>query len=89
MADVATCAYEPSQPAVLDWLIPQYMATQVWRALLESTASEHGARMTAMDSATRNARTITEDLTLQYNRARQANITRELMDIVGGAEALS
>jgi F-type H+-transporting ATPase subunit gamma len=56
---------------------------------LESAASEHGARMTAMDSATRNAKELIDTLTLQYNRARQAAITRELMDIVGGAEALN
>ena len=81
--------YEPDRTTVLEHLIPRYVATQVWRALLESVASEHGARMTAMDSATRNARELTEKLTLQYNRARQATITRELMDIVGGAEALN
>lgn len=81
--------YEPDQESVLEKLLPQYVATQVWRALLESSASEQGARMTAMDSATRNARDLSDSLTLQYNRARQATITRELMDIVGGAEALS
>ncbi len=81
--------YEPDRYAVLDRLVPRYVAILIWRALLESVASEHGARMTAMDSATRNARDLTEKLTLQYNRARQATITRELMDIVGGAEALS
>ena len=60
----------------------------VWRSLLESNASEHGARMSAMDSATKNGKEIEDKLTLQYNRARQANITQELMEIVGGAEAL-
>lgn len=81
--------YEPSQRAVLDELVPRYVTSVLWRALLESSASEHGARMTAMDSASRNAKELTESLTLQYNRARQAAITMELMDIVGGAEALS
>jgi F-type H+-transporting ATPase subunit gamma len=80
--------YEPSQEALLEKLIPRYVATEVWRALLESFASEHGARMTAMDSATKNAKELIDALTLQYNRARQAAITRELMDIVGGSEAL-
>lgn len=81
--------YEPSRADILARLVPRYVTTLIWRSLLESAASEHGARMTAMDSATRNARELTEKLTLQYNRARQATITRELMDIVGGAEALS
>lgn len=80
--------YEPSQMAVLDALVPQYVAVNVWRALLESAASEHGARMTAMDSASKNARDLTDALTLQYNRGRQAAITRELMEILSGAEAL-
>ena len=61
---------------------------QIWRALLESEASEHGARMTAMESATKNAKEMIGRLTLQYNRARQAAITKELMEIVSGAEAL-
>lgn len=80
--------YEPSQQAVLDKLVPRYVAIQVWRALLESSASEHGARMSAMDNAQRNAKELVGSLTLQYNRARQAAITRELMDIIGGAEAI-
>ena len=81
--------YEPSAQDVLDRLIPRYVATLVWRSLLESNASEHGARMSAMDSATKNGKEIEDKLTLQYNRARQANITQELMEIVGGAEALN
>lgn len=81
--------YEPNQDEVLRHLAPRYAAIEVWRALLESSASEHGARMTAMDSATRNASELVDKLTLQYNRARQAAITGELMDIVGGAEALN
>ncbi len=81
--------YESSQVAVLNKLAPRYLAIQIWRALLESSASEHGARMTAMDSATKNAKDMEDDFTLQYNRARQAAITRELMEIISGAEALS
>lgn len=80
--------YEPSQAALLDRLLPMYMEIQSYRALLESVASEHGARMTAMDNATRNASDMIDKLTLQYNRARQAAITKELMEIIGGAEAL-
>lgn len=80
--------YEPEREVLLDTLIRQYVAVGVWRALLESSASEHGARMSAMDAATKNAKELIGTLTLQYNRARQQAITRELMDIVGGAEAL-
>lgn len=80
--------YEPSQKDVLEGLLPRYLAMQIWRALLESEASEHGARMAAMDSATKNAGEMIASLTLQYNRARQAMVTKELMEIVGGAEAL-
>jgi F-type H+-transporting ATPase subunit gamma len=80
--------YEPSRPVLLEQLIPRQLAMQVWRALLESEASEHGARMTAMESATKNANQTIGRLSLQYNRARQAAITKELMEIVSGAEAL-
>ncbi|MEZ4337206.1 MAG: ATP synthase F1 subunit gamma [Sandaracinaceae bacterium] len=80
--------YEPSKRALLDRLLPMYVETEVYRALLESVASEHGARMTAMDNATKNASEMIDKLTLQYNRARQAAITTELMEIIGGAEAL-
>jgi F-type H+-transporting ATPase subunit gamma len=80
--------YEPNKEALLARLLPMYMEIQSFRALLESVASEHGARMTAMDNATRNASEMIERLTLQYNRARQASITKELMEIIGGAEAL-
>jgi len=80
--------YEPTKPALLERLLPMYMEIQAFRALLESVASEHGARMTAMDNATRNASEMIDRLTLQYNRARQAAITKELMEIIGGAEAL-
>jgi F-type H+-transporting ATPase subunit gamma len=80
--------YEPDRRQLLDTLLPQYVESQIYRALLESIASEFGARMTAMDSATNNAKDVIARLTLQYNRARQAAITKELMEIVSGAEAL-
>ena len=80
--------YEPNQEALLDRLLPMHVEVQIYRALLESVASEHGARMTAMDAATNNASDMIDRLTLQYNRARQAAITKELMEIIGGAEAL-
>jgi len=80
--------YEPSRGEILAALLPRYVETQVFRILLESVAGEHGARMTAMDSATNNAVEMIARLTLQMNRARQAAITKELMEIIGGAEAL-
>ena len=80
--------YEPSREKLLATLVPRHVAAQVWRALLESAASEHGARMSAMESATKNAEEMIDALTLQYNRARQAYVTKELMEIVSGAEAL-
>jgi F-type H+-transporting ATPase subunit gamma len=80
--------YEPGAQQLLASLLPRMTAVAVQRALLEATASEHGARMTAMDSATSNAAKMIGSLTLQMNRARQASITRELMEIVGTAEAL-
>ncbi|HET6148557.1 MAG TPA: ATP synthase F1 subunit gamma [Polyangia bacterium] len=80
--------YEPDKQQLLDALLPLFVESQIYRALLESIASEFGARMTAMDSATGNAKEVIARLTLQYNRARQAAITKELMEIVGGAEAL-
>jgi F-type H+-transporting ATPase subunit gamma len=80
--------YEPSESEVLEQLLPRYIEVQVFRALLESAAGELGARMTAMDSASRNASELIAKLTLIYNKTRQAAITKELMDIVGGAEAL-
>jgi F-type H+-transporting ATPase subunit gamma len=79
---------EPNAASVLDRLLPQYVEVRVYHALLEAAASEHGSRMTAMDSATSNASEMIFRLTLQMNRARQAAITTELMEIVGGAEAL-
>jgi F-type H+-transporting ATPase subunit gamma len=80
--------YEPDRRRLLEALVPKHLAIQVWRALLDSAASEHGARMTAMESATKNAEEMIGSLTLQYNRARQAYVTKELMEIVSGAEAL-
>ncbi|MFQ5735934.1 MAG: ATP synthase F1 subunit gamma [Thermodesulfobacteriota bacterium] len=80
--------FEPSKEAVLADLLPKYVEVQAFRALLETSASEHGARMTSMDSASKNASSMIGGLTLQYNRLRQAAITKELMEIIGGAEAL-
>jgi len=80
--------YEPSKQRLLDQLLPMFVESQIYRGLLESMASEFGARMTAMDSATSNAKEMISSLTLKYNRARQAAITKELMEIVSGAEAL-
>jgi F-type H+-transporting ATPase subunit gamma len=81
--------FEPSKTALLERLVPMYVEVSLLRALLESMASELGARMTAMDAATKNASEMIDKLTLQYNRARQAAITTELMEIIGGAEALA
>lgn len=80
--------YEPDEETILGQLLPQNVAVQIYDALLESAASEQGARMTAMDSASRNASDIIRKLTLTYNRTRQAHITRELIEIISGAEAL-
>jgi len=80
--------YEPSKEELLEHLVPLYIQNGLYRAALESIASELGARMSAMDSATRNAGDMIGRLTLQYNRARQAAITKELLEIIGGAEAL-
>jgi len=80
--------YEPNKDSILEEILPKHVEIQVYRALLESIASEHGARMAAMDSATRNAKDMIGRLTLYYNRARQATITKELVEIVSGAEAL-
>jgi F-type H+-transporting ATPase subunit gamma len=80
--------FDPNQDALLERLVPMYIEATLARALLESMASELGARMTAMDSATKNASEMISKLTLAYNRARQAAITTELMEIIGGAEAL-
>ena len=84
----ATYEFEPDEETILARLLPQALAIQLFRALLESAAGEHGARMTAMDNATRNAGDMIKRLTLNYNRARQANITKEFIEIISGAEAL-
>jgi F-type H+-transporting ATPase subunit gamma len=80
--------YEPSREELLADIVPRHLDVQVWRALLDSAASEHGARMTAMEAATKNAAEMIGALSLQYNRARQAYITKELSEIVSGAESL-
>ncbi len=86
--DLTDYIYEPDEETILEDLLKRYMTTQIYRAFLESSASEHGARMTAMDSASRNAKEMIGKLTLFYNRTRQAYITKELIEIVNGAEAL-
>jgi F-type H+-transporting ATPase subunit gamma len=80
--------YEPDKTILLNALFPKHLNMQTWRILLESNAAEQGARMTSMENATDNAEDIVHDLTLHYNKARQAAITKELLEIVGGAEAL-
>jgi len=80
--------YEPSAEAILGDLLPRHVRMQVFRALMESLAGEYGARMTAMEAATKNAKEMIDVLSIQYNKARQEKITKELLDIVGGAEAL-
>jgi F-type H+-transporting ATPase subunit gamma len=84
----ALVEYEPDPAVILERLVPDYVEISIFRALLESTASEHGARMTAMRNASENAGDVIDDLTLEMNRARQAEITQEIMEVVGGAEAL-
>jgi F-type H+-transporting ATPase subunit gamma len=80
--------FEPSEEGILEELLPRNVAIQIYRALLENAASEQGARMTAMDNATRNAGDMLNRLTMRYNRTRQAQITKELIEIISGAEAL-
>ena len=86
---VSYMEYVPDAETVLTRLVPRYVETMVWQALLEGAAGEHGARMTAMKNATDNANDLVRDLTLQMNKARQAQITQEILEIVSGAEALS
>ncbi len=86
--DTGQVLFEPSMVMVVDSLVPRHLNIQVWRYLLESYASEQAARMTAMDNATQNAEDVIERLQMEYNKARQASITKEILDIVGGAEAL-
>jgi F-type H+-transporting ATPase subunit gamma len=87
-ADGTEYLYEPDAATILAWLLPRYLEFSVYRALAESAAAEMGARMTAMDSASKNAGELIDKLTLTYNRARQARITKELIEIVSGAAAL-
>ena len=87
-ADEAVTEYEPEEEEILATLLPRYLKTQLFGALLENAASEQGASMTAMDNATRNAGDLIQKLTIQYNRSRQAAITTELVEIIAGAEAL-
>ena len=84
----AVVEYEPGEEEILEALLPRYLKTQIFGALLENNASEQGASMTAMDNATRNAGELIDKLTIQYNRSRQAAITTELIEIIAGAEAL-
>lgn len=87
-ADAPQYEFEPDEETILARLLPQNLSMQIYRAMLESAAGEQGARMTAMDSATRNAGKMIDRLTLNYNRTRQANITKELIEIISGAEAV-
>ena len=80
--------FEPSQNSIFEYLLPKYLKAQMWRILLESNASEQGAKMTAMDNATTNAKELISTLQLTYNKARQAAITKEILEIVSGANAL-
>ncbi|QIN78719.1 F0F1 ATP synthase subunit gamma [Rubrobacter marinus] len=88
-SDASYFEYIPDAETVLKKLVPRYVETMIWQALLESAAGEHGARMTAMKNATDNANELSDNLTLQMNKARQAQITQEILEIVSGAEALS
>jgi F-type H+-transporting ATPase subunit gamma len=85
---VAPYEYEPEETEILAELLPKNLAVQIYRALLENAASEQGARMSAMDNATRNAGDMIKKLNLKYNRTRQAAITKELIEIISGAEAV-
>jgi len=87
-AGQAVYEYEPDEEEILKALLPRNLAVQVFRALLENAASEQGARMSAMDNATRNAGEMISKLTITYNRSRQATITKELIEIISGAEAV-
>src|SRR5579875_325465 len=87
-SSIGNFEYEPEPEAILRRLVPDYVEVSIYRALLESSASEHGARMTAMQNASDNASTLIDDLTLEMNRARQAEITQEIMEVVAGAEGV-
>lgn len=86
---VSDYIYEPSKKEIVEDLIPKSLKTQLYKAILDSFASEHGARMIAMNQATDNATELRRSLTISYNKARQAAITNEILEIVGGAEALN
>ena len=89
LMDGSVMEYEPEEQEALDIIIPKYVSSLIYGALVESVASENGARMTAMDNATSNADEMIEDLSLMYNRARQGSITQELTEIIAGANAIS
>ena len=80
--------FEPDEDEILSNLLPKNISTQIFKAMLENSASEQGSRMTAMDNATRNAGELVDRLTIEYNRSRQAAITKELIEIISGAESL-
>ena len=80
--------FEPEEDEILESLLPKNISTQIFKAFLENAASEQGSRMTAMDNATRNAGDLVDKLTITYNRSRQASITKELIEIISGAESL-
>ena len=88
-ANTADYIYEPEKESIINDLIPRSIKTQFYKALLDSFASEHGARMTAMHKATDNAKEMLRELKISYNKARQAAITNDILEIVGGAEALN
>jgi len=88
-SEISDIIYEPSKIDIIESLVPKYFNTQIWQFLLESFASEQAARMLSMGNATENAKDMINDLNLEFNKARQSAITTEMLEIVGGAEALS
>ena len=86
--EASSYEFEPEEDEILDDLLPKNISTQIYKAFLENSASEQGSRMTAMDNATRNAGDLVDRLTINYNRSRQAAITKELIEIISGAESL-
>jgi F-type H+-transporting ATPase subunit gamma len=87
-SDEISYEFEPDEDEILEDLLPKNISTQIYKAFLENSASEQGSRMTAMDNATRNAGDLVDKLTINYNRSRQASITKELIEIISGAESL-
>ena len=87
-ANVFSYEFEPDEDEILEELLPKNVSVQIFKAFLENAASEQGSRMTAMDNATRNAGDLVDKLTINYNRSRQASITKELIEIISGAESL-